>query len=128
MTRQRVRLRHFVDGLILTIILAATAICFSVYARTRLELRSAVIKHQEAGEKVGTVSEQVEKLEREVNQLRTDARVIESFARQKFGFVRSGDVVIKLPQEMKQEGSPVREVRLANLTPQETEGYTKVSN
>ncbi|HEX8087232.1 MAG TPA: septum formation initiator family protein [Blastocatellia bacterium] len=49
--------------------------------------------------KVWELGAQVEKLERSVNQLKTDARVIESFARQKFGFVKSGDVVIKLPEE-----------------------------
>jgi cell division protein FtsB len=127
-TRQRVRFRRFIDGLILTIIIAAAAICFSVYARTRSELRSVVIKHQEVTEKVEAVSAKVEKLERDVNQLRTDTRVIESFARQKFGFVRSGDVVIKLPQEQKEEVLQAREVRLANLTPRQSEGYTKTSN
>ena len=127
-TRQRVRFRRFIDGLILTIIIAAAAICYSVYMRTRLELRSAVIKHQEVAEKVGGLGAQVEKLERDVNQLRTDTRVIESFARQKFGFVRSGDIVIKLPQEQKEEGLQAKEVRLANLTPRQMEGYTKLSN
>lgn len=101
--RQRVRFRRIVDGLILMVILAAAAICFSVYLRARAELSAAVIKHDEMAEKVGTLSAQVEKLERDVNQLKTDARVIESFARQRFGFVKSGDIVIKLPQE--QEGT-----------------------
>jgi len=91
-------------------------------------LRSAVIKHQEAAEKVGALGAQVEKLERDVDQLKTDARVIESFARQKLGFVRSGDIVIKLPQEQKEEGLQAKEVRIANLTPQRAEGYTKISN
>lgn len=110
-TRQRVRARRFIDGLILTVIIAAAAICFSVYARTRSELRSAVTKHQEAAEKLGALEAQVEKLDRDVGQLRTDARVIESVARQKFGFVRSGDVVIKVSQEQKEEALQAKEVR-----------------
>jgi cell division protein FtsB len=97
--RQRVRFRRFIDGLILTVVLASAAICFSVYVRGRSELTAAVIKHEEMTEKVGELSAQVDKLERSVNQLKTDARVIESLARQKFGFVKSGDIVIKLPQE-----------------------------
>jgi cell division protein FtsB len=97
--RQRVRFRRFIDGLILMVILASAAICFSVYTRARSELVAAVIKHEEMTGKVWELGAQVEKLERSVNQLKTDARVIESFARQKFGFVKSGDVVIKLPEE-----------------------------
>jgi cell division protein FtsB len=127
-SRQRVRYRRFIDGVIMTVILAAAAICFSVYTRTRTELRSAVNKHQEMAEKVGALAGQVEKIEREVKQLRTDARVIESFARQRFGFVRSGDVVIKLQQEQQEARSQAREVQLANLTPQQMESYTKISN
>jgi cell division protein FtsB len=99
--RQRIRIRRFIDGLILMVILAATAICFSVYTRARSELMAAVAKHEEMSEKVESLSAQVEKLDRDVSRLRTDARVIESFARQKFGFVKSGDVVIKLLQEQK---------------------------
>jgi hypothetical protein len=87
-----------------------------------------VNKHQEMAEKVGALAGQVEKIEREVKQLRTDARVIESFARQRFGFVRSGDVVIKLQQEQQEARSQAREVQLANLTPQQMESYTKISN
>jgi cell division protein FtsB len=96
--------------------------------RSRSELRTPVVKHQEVAEKVVGLSTQVEKLERDVNQLKTDTRVIESFARQKFGFVRSGDIVIKIPQEQKEEVLQAREVRIANLTPRQMEGYTKLSN
>jgi cell division protein FtsB len=126
--RQRIRFRRLIDGLILAVILAAVAICFSVYTRARSELRSAVVKHEEMSEKVGSLRGQVEKLERDVSRLKTDVRVIESFARQKFGFVKSGEVVIKLPQEQKEVGSSDGEVRLANLTPRRAESYTKFSN
>ena len=127
-TRQRVRFRRFIDGLILAIIIAASAICYSVYMRARSELRTAVLKHEEIAEKVEGLSRQVEKLERDVNQLKTNTRVIESYARQKFGFVRSGDLVIKLPQEQKEPVLQAKEVRIANLTPRQMEGYTKLSN
>ena len=126
--KQKIRARRFIDGLILMVILAAAAICFSVYARTRSELKAAVIKHEEMTENVEVLSAQVGKLQRDVEQLKTDARVIESLARQKFGFVKSGDIVIKLPQEEKEVSSQSREVRLANLTPREAESYTKYSN
>jgi cell division protein FtsB len=111
--RQRIRFRRMIDGLILMVILASAAICFSVYMRARSELSAAVIKHEEMTEKVGALSAQVEKLERSVNQLKTDARVIESFARQRFCFVKSWVIVIKLPQE--QEAASQDEVRRREL-------------
>jgi hypothetical protein len=84
----------------LTIILAAAATCVSVYSRARTELDSALIRHEAAGVKVEDLTIRVQKLERDVKQLRTDSRVIELFARQRFGFVRSGDVVIKVSQDL----------------------------
>ena len=97
--KRRVRARRMVDAIILTIILAATATCFSVYSRARGELDSALAKHAAAGDKLMDLTIKVEKLERDVKQMRTDSRVIELFARQRFGFVRTGDVVIKVSQE-----------------------------
>jgi cell division protein FtsB len=97
--KRRVRARRLVDAIILTIILAAAATCVSVYSRARTELDSALVRHEAAGVKVEDLTIRVQKLERDVKQLRTDSRVIELFARQRFGFVRSGDVVIKVSQD-----------------------------
>jgi len=94
-------------------------------------LDGALVKHVAAGEKVEDLTIRVQKLERDVKQLRTDSRVIELFARQKFGFVRSGDVVIKVSQD--QTGATTgttgaRPVRMTNLTPRLGEVYTDASN
>lgn len=126
--RRRVRVRRAVDGVILTIMLAAAATCVSVYSRARAELDAATSKHEFAGSKVRDLTVRVEKLERDVKQLRTDARVIELFARQKFGFVRSGDVVIKLPQDQNEPAKTEEGTRVANLTPRLSGGYTVASN
>ena len=129
--RRRVRARRLTDGVILMIILAATATCFSVYSRARGELSGALAKHAAAVEKVRDLGIGVEKLERDVQRLRSDSRVIESFARQKFGFVRTGEVVIKVSQEQKPEDANVTEtrpVRVANLTPALSDSYTAASN
>ncbi|MEK6322569.1 MAG: septum formation initiator family protein [Acidobacteriota bacterium] len=129
--RRRVRARRLTDAIVLTIILAAAATCFSVYSRARAELGAVLVKHEMAGERVKDLTIRVQKLEHDVQQLRTNSRVIEQFARQKFGFVRSGDVVIKLSQEPKvavktrTEDGPVR---VANLTPRPSDGYTDASN
>ena len=130
-TKRRVRARRLVDAIILTIVLAAAATCVSVYTRARAELDGALVKHVAAGEKVEDLTIRVQKLERDVKQLRTDSRVIELFARQKFGFVRSGDVVIKVSQDQNEAATGTtgaRAVRTANLTPRSSEVYTDASN
>jgi len=96
-----------------------------------VELDSALVKHQAAGEKVEDLTVRVQKLERDVKQLCTDATVIELFARQKFGFVRSGDVVIKVSQDQADAAArktETRPLRTANLTPRSSEVYTEASN
>jgi len=129
--KRRVRARRLVDAIILTIVLAAAATCVSVYSRARAELDASHVKHEAAGEKVEDLTIRVQKLERDVTQLRTDSRVIELFARQKFGFVRSGDVVIKVSQDQTAAATSsmeTRPVRMANLTPRSSEVYTDASN
>lgn len=97
-TKRRARSRRLIDAVVIAIILAASATCVSVYSRARAELVSALNKHATASEKVADLGLKVQKLERDVQQLRTDSKVIELFARQRFGFVRAGDVVIKVEQ------------------------------
>ena len=129
--KQRVRARRLEDAIILTIVLAAAATCVSVYTRAREELDVALVKHEAAGEKVEDLTIRVQKLERDVKQLRTDSRVIELFARQKFGFIRSGDVVIKISQDQADAATRTTEARplgMANLTPRASEVYTDASN
>lgn len=129
--RRRVRARWLTDAIILTIILAAAATCLSAYSRASAELSAVLVKHEAAGERVKDLTIKVQKLEHDVEQLRTDSRVIEQFARQKFGFVRSGEVVIKLPQEPKvaaTETAAEGPVRVANLTHRPGDGYTDASN
>lgn len=129
--KRRVRARRLVDAIVLTIILAAAATCVSIYSRARAELDASLVKHAAAGEKVEDLTIRVQKLERDVKQLRTDSRVIELFARQRFGFVRSGDVVIKVSQDQTDAAAgttDARPVRMANLTPRSSEVYTDASN
>ena len=133
--KRRVRARRLTDAIILTIILAAAATCFSAYSRASAELSGVLLRHEAAAERVKDLTIKVQKLEHNVEQLRTDSRVIEQFARQKFGFVRAGEFVIKLPQESKAESKAVAAttpaggpVRVANLTPRASDGYTDASN
>ena len=130
--KRRVRARRLTDAIILTVILAAAGTCLSAYSRASAELSGVLMKHEAAAERVKDLTIKVQKLEHDVEQLRTDSRVIEQFARQNFGFVRSGEVVIKLPQETKAVASTTateeRPIRVANLTPRASGGYTDASN
>ena len=150
--KQRDRSRLLVDAVILTIVLASGATCISIYLKARGELDAARTKHSAASEKFEDLTIKVQKLERDVNQLKNDSRVIEQVARQKFGFVRAGDVVIKVaePGELnglkeehglksegvaqnrentsKSQNGENRPVRMATLTPGTSATYTAASN
>jgi cell division protein FtsB len=112
------------------IILAATATCVSVYLRSRAELGAATARHTAAAEQVEELRLQAERLEREVGRLRSDARLLESFARQDLGFVRSGEVVIKIESGPKAATTTAvsEQVKTSGLTPQSAESYTEPSN
>ena len=114
--RRRARSRRLIDSVIIAIILAAFATCVSVYSRARTELAGALLKHAAASDKLSDLTVRVQKMEREVQQLRTDPKVIELFARQRFGFVRSGDIVIKVVQESDSKSN--RESNTASITTQ----------
>lgn len=126
--KRRVRVRRLVDGVVLTIILAALATCVSIHKRSQIELSAAKAKHVAAVDRVQDLSAQLEKRERDIEQLRTDPRAIELFARQRFGFVRAGDVVIKTPDDQKSSDVNSVEMRIANLTPRQSDGYIGRSN
>jgi cell division protein FtsB len=112
------------------VIIAACGLGISYYLRTRAEFETALSKNQSAVEKLRCLTSEVEKLERDVQRLRTDAKAFEELARHKFGFVRVGDVVIKIAQgDMATMNTPsVQEVEVANLTPETTKGYTDFSH
>lgn len=124
------RFRHLIDGLVLMIILAATATCVSVYLRTRAELGAATARHTAAADQVVELRLQAERLEREVGRMRSDARMIESFARHDLGFVRSGEVVIKIESNQKATATTVvsKRAEAHSLTPQTMESYTDASH
>lgn len=125
--KRRVRAQRLVDGIVLTIILAAGATCVSIYIHARAELGGAFTKHAAAAEKLQDLTISVEKLERDVERLRTDSKFIEQVARQKFGFVRSGEVVIKIAQDQNEPGveaNSARAIRIASLERHSDNGHS----
>jgi cell division protein FtsB len=128
--KRGIHMNRMFDGIVMVVILATCAICTSYYLRTRAEFDAALSKQQAATERVAGLASEVERLDRDVQRLRTDAKAFEEFARHKFGFVRSDDVVIKLAQNDSEAATsaPSGAARLANLTPQTAAGYTKFSH
>jgi cell division protein FtsB len=126
--RRKVRVRRLTDAVIVAIILAASAICVEFYMRSRSELSLAVNRNQAAAERVEAQTIKLDKLERDVKALRTDPRAIELFAREKFGFIRSGDLVIRVKPSDERTPKSSDPVRVANLTHGTTAGYTDASN
>jgi cell division protein FtsB len=118
------------DGVVLAVIIAACGICISYYLRTRAEFNAALSKNQAAAEKLSGITTEVDRLERDLQRLRTDAKAFEELARHKFGFVRADDIVIKIAQSETESlsSAQVRAVQVANLTPQTANGYTDVSH
>jgi cell division protein FtsB len=94
------------------VILAASAICVSVYTRTNSEYEAATVKHKSVAGRVEELRVETERKEREVYMLKTDPEIIESCARQELGLVRSNDIVIKLAPEQESEavGATARRV------------------
>jgi cell division protein FtsB len=97
--RRKAKVRRLTDAVIAAIILAASALCINFYFRSRAELSTALTRHQAAVERVEALNLKLEQLDRDVKRLRTDPRVIERFARARFGFVRPGDLVIRVTDE-----------------------------
>lgn len=115
LSRRETRARLLIDGVILAVMLAAVALCVSVYHRTSAELEAASAKHQAVTEKVEQLRIQLEKRSIEVESMKNNPSVIEAYARQRFGFVRDGDVVINVPNEAGEPPAKKDGVKLANL-------------
>ena len=119
---RRVRSRHFRDGLIAMILLAAAALCVSVYWRTDSEMKTAIAKREAAAQKVEELKIETGRLEHEVKLLETDKSFIESIARRNLGLVRPGDIVIKV--EPGPSDARAIDTRMQNLTPNSKQSYT----
>jgi cell division protein FtsB len=96
---KRTRNRRITDALILMVVFAVSATGFSFYWRTQAELALAKARNQVFAGKVEALKVEADKLEREVHLLKSDPRAIEDYARHQMGFVRTGDVVVKIEKD-----------------------------
>lgn len=114
-TNQCVRPHRLIDLLVLMIILAASGICASVYSRTSAELSAATDKHRALQDRLEQLRIETGRLERDIERLRTDPSFIEALARQNLGFIRPGEIVIRLKPDAAVGTSGERDVRVARL-------------
>jgi cell division protein FtsB len=88
-----VRLSTALYIVITAVLLAA---CFTYHRQTRSELETATAKTSAEAAVVDKLTIETQRLTAEIQSIKTDPRMIESLARRELGFVRPGDVVIRI--------------------------------
>jgi cell division protein FtsB len=81
---------------VITLLLAGAA--YTYYGQTSQELRLATLQKQAEASHVEQLKIETERLETEIQNIKTNPRTIESMARRELGLVRPGDVVIRIVQ------------------------------
>ena len=129
LAKRKLGMHRIFDGVVLAVILAACGICISYYFRTRAEIDAVIVKNSAASERLSDLAGEVERLERDLQRLRSEPRAFEELARHRYGFVGADDVVIKIaPSEGESpHKAQAGAVQMANLTRQSSSGYTGLS-
>jgi hypothetical protein len=70
--------------------------CLSCYWRTATELNTAFADKQAEAERVDDLQIQTQRLTAQIERLKTDPRAVEALARQNLGFVRPGEIVLRI--------------------------------
>jgi cell division protein FtsB len=78
------------------ILLATFAVCVTVLMRTRAKMNLATQQHARIRTDVESLRSSNQALRVEVNQLRSDPRVIESAARSRLNMVRPNEIVVPI--------------------------------
>lgn len=85
---------RIVDGLLLMVLLAASAICFSYYSQMRAQLEAARAEHAQTFAEASSLQVENERIEAEIQALQSDPETIERAARQHLGMVRPGEIIV----------------------------------
>jgi cell division protein FtsB len=93
---------------VVTVVLMGAA--YTYYQQTSQELRTAILQRQAEAGRVDALKIETERLETEIQNIKSNPRTIESMARRELGLVKPGDVVIRIvesSQELPEStGSP----------------------
>lgn len=70
--------------------------CLSCYRQTRLELNAAVAEKEAEAARVDNLKIETLRMAAQIERLKTDPRAVEALARQNLGFVRRGEIVLRI--------------------------------
>jgi len=76
------------------IILASIAVCSTIMERSRSQLKTSSLQYYKMVSEIDLLRRHNASLESEINQLNTDARLIECEARSRLGMVRPNEIVV----------------------------------
>ena len=89
--------------MLVMVLLAAVAICFSYYRQMRAELEAARAEHSRVESEAAAATVANERIAAEIKALRSDPEVIERAARQQLGMVRPGEVIVSISRPTGQQ-------------------------
>ncbi|HKF55325.1 MAG TPA: septum formation initiator family protein [Blastocatellia bacterium] len=103
---QAVAARHKLPSVILVMTAVMLILgCLSCYWRTATELNTALEAKQAEAARVADLQIQTQRLAARIERLKTDPRAVEALARQNLGFVRPGEIVLRIkPDSNSSEG------------------------
>jgi len=78
--------------------------CLSCYWRTATELNTALEAKQAEAARVDDLQIQTQRLAAQIERLKTDPRAVEALARQNLGFVRPGEIVLRIKPDSNSSG------------------------
>ena len=70
--------------------------CLSCYNQTRLELKAATAERQAEALRVDDLKIQTQRVAAQIERLKSDPRAVEALARQNLGFVRRGEILLRI--------------------------------
>jgi hypothetical protein len=84
--------------------------CLSCYRQTRSELNAALAVNQAEAGRVNDLKIQTQRVQAQIDRLKTDPRAVETLARENLGFVRQGEVVIHIRPDKNSPENSVADV------------------
>jgi len=93
--------------------------CLSCYRQTKLELDTAIAEKEAEAARVDNLRIETLRTAAQIERLKTDPRAVEALARQNLGFVRRGEIVLRIIPD---SNSPEDSVATADPTGEQAGG------
>src|SRR5262249_45173839 len=92
----RARSRRLPSVIVVMAAVMLTVGCLSCYRQTRLELDAALAGKEAEAARVDNLRIETLRMAAQIERLKTDPRAVEALARQNLGFVRRGEIVLRI--------------------------------